>query len=133
MTYRELQAALKTFKAEGKLDKSFKLNQKKAALELAYNSLTKAKNDQNAEAKFNQSYREVTKAIENLDKVATVTIANEYDDFELNFAKVKEYVKELSATHYNGKKITIVPVTHLKSFGTQWMNTNHVTEALLYA
>jgi hypothetical protein len=132
MTYRQLQANLKAAREQGLLPKTFKLNQTKKSLELVYNSFQAAETSKVAEESFNADVRTSTQSVESLTKVATLTIANEHDDFEAGFASVMRHAKELSDTYYGGKEITIVPVTHLKGVETQWMNTNHVSEALLY-
>jgi hypothetical protein len=132
MTYRELQTSLKAARQSGLLPASFKLNQTKKALELAYNSLKAEQTATATEKEFNTEVRKVSKELQGLTKVATLTIAHENDDFDVNLTSVTKYCKELSNTYYGGQTIIIVPVTHLKSIETQWMNTNHVTEAYCY-
>ena len=132
MTYRELQTNLKAARKSGLLPASFKLNLTKEALELAYNSLQADQAATATEKEFNTEVRKVSKELQGFTKVAEITISHEHGDFAANLASVTKYCKELSEKYYGGQAITIVPVTHLKSRETQWMNTNHVTEAYGY-
>jgi len=132
MNYRQLQAKLKQFRNAGELPANFKLNQKKQALMLALKSLEDEQQALVNESKFQLDYRHATKSLKDLQKIAEITIANEGDSFEKGMEDVKAQTRYISSRYYQGKDILIVPVTHIKGRYTQWMNSNHMTEALLY-